>query len=454
MYACVHIPRVPDSPPASREALLEFAREFAPRVELCDARTVLIDAAGLERLVGNARTVAAALRRAAADRGWAAHVAIAGTRTTARLLANARAGVTIVPDGGEAATLAPLPLRVLDTMGLAPHRPRTGTTTPEASATTVVATLRRWGLKTLGDLAVLPASDLFERLGADGLQWQQIARGNDRAPLVPALDDERFETSLELEWPIDGLEPLAFVLGRLLDDLCARLTRRDRGAVALDVRLRLTTRDLHTRRLDLPVALANPRVLRTLVVLDLEAHPPPAAVDAVTVAAEPAPGPIIRYSLLTRAAPAPEALSTLLARLSGLVGKQGCGMPAILDTHRPDAIEMRPFESRNSEFGIRNRRGVQEPRTLHSALRIGFRRFRPPRPARVICDRGRPARVIAGDGVSGPIETAAGPWRTSGDWWDRAWRREAWEVGLTGGMVCRIFKDGDTNRWFVEGIVD
>ena len=36
-------------------------------------------------------------------------------------------------------------------------------------------------------------------------------------PLVPAGVAEQFEESLDLEWPIDGLEPLSFVLARLFE---------------------------------------------------------------------------------------------------------------------------------------------------------------------------------------------------------------------------------------------
>ena len=58
---------------------------------------------------------------------------------------------------------------------------------------------------------------------------------------MPAGVAEQFEASLDLEWPIDGLEPLSFVLARLLDPLCERLERSDRGAVILRVTLTLVT---------------------------------------------------------------------------------------------------------------------------------------------------------------------------------------------------------------------
>jgi nucleotidyltransferase/DNA polymerase involved in DNA repair len=55
-----------------------------------------------------------------------------------------------------------------------------------------------WGLKTLGEIAALPADALSARLGQQGLMWLAIARGADVRPLVPDVDDERFEGAIEL----------------------------------------------------------------------------------------------------------------------------------------------------------------------------------------------------------------------------------------------------------------
>ena len=95
--------------------------------------------------------------------------------------------------------------------------------------------------------------------------------------------------SIELEWPIDALEPLSFVLARLLDPLSAALERADRGGAALRLDLRLVDRTMHARVLQLPAAMRDPRVLRTLLLLDLESHPPSARIDIVTIEIDPAP---------------------------------------------------------------------------------------------------------------------------------------------------------------------
>ena len=85
------------------------------------------------------------------------------------------------------------------------------------------------------------------------------------------------------------------------------------------------------------------RTLRTLLLLDLESHPPPAAIDRVTIVIDPTPGRIVQHTLFTRAHPTPEQLSTLLARLGALMGQDRIGAPATVDSHRPGAFPMEPF---------------------------------------------------------------------------------------------------------------
>jgi hypothetical protein len=189
----------------------------------------------------------------------------------------------------------------------------------------------------------LPADEVAARLGQTGVAWQRLARGEDPVPLVPSVPEERFEQALDLEWPIDGLEPLSFVLARLMEPLSAHLERRDRGAAVLHVRLHLVTREVHERSLQLPAPMRDARTLRTLALLDLESHPPPAAIDRVVVAVDPTPGRVVQFSLLTRPLPSPEQLSTLMARLTALMGEGRCGSAITVDAWEPGVFEMTPF---------------------------------------------------------------------------------------------------------------
>jgi protein ImuB len=426
---------------SSPEAVLAVAQEFSPRVDsVSDPREIVLDLSGLTRLFGDARTIAEELRRTAADRGVQIRVAIAGTRIAARLMVRHRAGLSIIEPGTEAAALAPLPIALL------------GEIVNDVNSQLV---LKRWGLRTLGDLAALPPDDLAARLGQEAVRWQRLARGEDATPLVPSVREERFEQSLDLEWPIDELEPLAFVLGRLLEPLEAHLERRGRGAAVLHVHLFLVkaageTREVHERSLQLPTPIRDARTLRTLALLDLESHPPAGPIDRVVVAVDPTPARIVQFSLITRPLPSPEQLSTLMARLQALMGETRCGAPALVDAWTPGAFEMTPFAPRDGN--------VREPAA--SPVSVALRRFRHPVPARVRVADGKPAGVtIDRRGVNGGgVKVCAGPWRTSGHWWRKherdGWDRDEWDVTLTDGATYRLFRARDTEQWFVDGVLD
>ena len=498
---------------SATDVLIEVARGFSPRIEMHGPCAVTIDLNGATRLFGDPRAIGEALGRSAADRGLRVRVAMAGTRTAARLLAHVAGGVvTVVDPGAEAAALAPLPIGLLavvaDDEPVSPSHRRTVGRTVAPSDTpsprrplapphvAVLATLRRWGLRTLGDLAALPAGAVAARLGQEGVRWQRLARGEDPRPLLPVVPEERFEQALDLEWPIEGLEPLSFVLGRLLEPLSAHLERRGRGAAVLHVRLHLVTRAVHERSLQLPAPMRDARTLRALALLDLESHPPAAAIDRVVVSVDPTPARALQYSLLTRPVPSPEQISTLMARLTALMGEGRCGSPAAVDSWQPGAFAMTPFAStdanrlhpdgtprhRGAEVsqisGIPVLLGVSVPRcsvdmssaAYHPA--VALRRFRVPVPASVRVEQGRPRRVATDRrGLNGgSVTQCAGPWRTSGGWWTDgdqtdlraavspwlvgAWDRDEWDVALSDGATYRIFRDRRTDAWVIEGIVD
>jgi protein ImuB len=352
----------------------------------------------------------------------------------------------------------------------------------------VLATLHRWGVTTCGALAALPAADLQARFGDRGLWLQRVAAGIDPRPLRIQPVDEDFAESLDLEWPIDGLEPLSFVLGRVLDPLCAHLEARDRAAAIVRVSLRLTDKQVHVREIELPAPVREARVLRTLLLLDLEAHPPHAAIDHLTVAVDPVPGRIVQFSLLRKALPSDDQLAALQARLTALMGAGRCGAPALVDSHRPGDVAMTPFVPSGTEghdpgsgallaaLGLtatrdagRVRAQACEPARDGWLDTAGYhvRRLRQRWPIEVVVGPKRLPQALrfgvrSRDTVfrDGAITQAAGPWRSSGAWWqpstdsDGAWDRDEWDVALESGAAYRIFQDRKTGQWWVEGEID
>ena len=476
-----------DGPAA--DALLEVAADFTPRFELHGPADVVLDLTGLERLFGGAHEIGHELCAAAAARHTRVRVAIAHTYTTARLLAMAERhdGLVVVEAGAEAEALAGLPIDLMTVIAsVAPSHPRT------VAPSHLAPVFFRWGIRTLGDLAALPPAALAARLGEAGTRWQRLARGEDSRPLQPEVPKERFEQALDLEWPIDGLEPLSFVLGRLLEPLIAHLERRGRGAAILHIRLHLVTRTVHERSLQLPAPMRDARTFRTLLLLDLESHPPAAAIDRVVVAVDPTPARVVQLSLLTRPLPSPEQLSTLTARLAALMGEDRCGSPVVVDTWQPGAFAMHPFApTEPPRKPDRLRASVSLwPVAVNAAsneLSVALRRFRIPVPARVRMEHDQPVYVAidraaahlgsriadAESRSGGPVQVCAGPWRTSGYWWGErelktslrlcvsvartqceAWDRDEWDVTLGDGTTYRLFRERATAAWFVEGTYD
>ena len=315
--------------------------------------------------------------------------------------------------------------------------------------------------------------------------------------MVPWVDEIPFEAALELEWPIEGLEPLSFVLARLLEPLSERLERADRGAAVIYTSLRLTSRTVFTRTLQLPAPMRDPKTLRTLVLLDLESHPPDAPIDIVRVFIEPTPARVLQWTLLERAQPAVEQVTTLTARLTALMGAGHVGSPVLVDTWRPGAFTMSDFRSqiddqlKKSDGSIEtpsaNRPSAIDQQSEICHLKSALRRFRFPIPARVVVNEGRPVRVqVDRQGFSGGgIVQAAGPWRTSGNWWDTpgprtasasarepsgelrrdhhavaafgregGWDRDEWDVAMTDGTVYRLVVERGVGQWFLEGVID
>ena len=442
-----------------RGTLVTVARQFSPRYESRGDR-IVIDASGLDRLFGTPKAIGEEMRRDAADRGLRVHVALAATQTAATILAISRPGVVVIERGGEPVAIAGVPIDFLEKL--------------DASAIAAISAFKRWGLRTLGDLAALPADELSSRLGKPALVWHALANGRDVRPLVPDVEDERFEAALELEWPIEGLEPLSFVLTRLLEPLSLRLEQRDRGVAVLHVQLRLVTKDTYARRLELPSPMRDVKALRTLALLDLEAHPPgdsTIGIDRVALVIDPTPGRVLQHTLFTRPHPTPEQLSTLLARLGAAVGQDRVGAPVTVDSYRPGAFEMKPFptEHRHDHRDARDARSEhpgKDTACMASAAvsRGAVRRCRQPVPARVVTADNRPVNVTSDrrSFAGGNVLSASGPWKTSGDWWlgeaggagQAGWDRDEWDVVLSDGASYRVFLNHADGRWFIDAILD
>jgi protein ImuB len=459
---------------AAHRALLDCAQSFSPRVEDVAPDTLLLDLCGLEKLFGSSPKIAREISHRASEMGLETNVAVASTLEAALLAAHGFSGVTVVPEGKEPEILCSLPIEVL-----------LANETDSENAEEFLETLQRWGIRKFRDLAALPEVELSERLGQRGLELQKKTCGLSSRTLVPADFPMVFEEAIELEYPLVLLEPLAFVLNRMLEQLCARLEARALAVQELHLELGLETGHqvshpvspqngetrvgqpavsvesektggIFERTIHLPIPLLDPKTFLKLLQLDLKAHPPGAPVTKIVLRIEPAKPRAAQNGLFQPSSPEPEKLELTLARICSVVGEGRAGSPQLLDTHRREAFEMKHFTPSAQKNGNGVTPKDSRPKDLVTALRI----FRPAVAVRVDHQNGRPSHISATKQkqISGEVLWSAGPWRSTGDWWEQdSWIRDEWDIALreqTGIGLYRLVHDLVEGKWMLEGEYD
>jgi len=423
--------------------LMQCSERFSPRIEVLaspgektSGATLVLDISASERLLGTPQQIADALYRKINAAGLEPCIGTSRNANAAVLAARGNSGITVVFPGEEAEKLASLPIAVLEL---------------EADQEETFAS---WGIRTLGALAALPQKALIARIGQVGYRLQALSRGEYESLLVPAAAraDALIHESTELEHPVDLLEPLLFLLSRMLDQILKRAGERALAIAGVETRLRLqgVPGKEHRRVVRPALPESNHATLLKLIQLDLEMHPPHAAVVALHMQALPARPQTVQQGLFVPQTPEAGRLELLLARLRKLVGEDRVGAPELLDSHRPDAFRMAAFLSHTNAAQAAGH-GVHT-----SALRM----LRPPRVVRVEMQQSRIV-ALSLDGRKLRVDKASGPWKASGAWWTHTeWCREEWDVALDAALqeqeklYCRVAYDPGSRCWYLMGIYD
>src|SRR5208282_1156898 len=348
---------------SAHAALLDCAQSFSPEVEDTSLGIVLLNLAGLEPLLGPLPKIARDLAQRVSQMGLEANLAVAANPNAALLAARGFPGVTLIPEGREAERFGDLPVDVL-----LESFPSSSFFDAE-EVTRWAETFDRWGIRKLRALAALPEVPVIERLGQHGLRLQRLARGAASRTLRVLEPRLIFAESVELEYPIVLLEPLAFLLNRMLEQVCARLRARALAVQELQLNLELaaaqpngcasftqTLTRTFTRTLRLPTPMLDAKVFLKLLQLDLQAHPPGAPIVKIHLSAEPARPRALQGGLFQPLFPEPERLELTLVRIAGIVGEGRVGSVELLDTHREGAFAVRHFapgESAPAELRVK-----------------------------------------------------------------------------------------------------
>ena len=422
--------RQPDAEAEARASLLAGAATLAPLVEDTSPGIATVDVSTLP--VDQRRPRLQAALGQLAQLGLTATAGLAPTPLLALYAASlprsSDSGLRIVDSPRD--FLADLPLAVA---------------TPTSEQQEI---LGLWGVHTLGQLSALPKTEVAQRLGPDGLALWERAAGEATRPIRPLPPPQTFAAELELEFPIETLEPLLFLLRRFVDRLCLDLNTAGLSAAEIELSLPLDNEAIHQRTIRLPEPTASPDLLfRTL-----QSHLETVQTDSPVVAARLLLHPVRplhrQHGLFDSSLRDPHGFSETLARTAALVGSSQVGTPQVQDTHRPDTIMLAaPATVINPA----------PPPPALPPLGLPLRRYRPAPVARVELDATSLAPIyVSTDRVSGAITAHQGPWRASGDWWqsDQSWAREEWDIAL-GPPATGLYRLSHTpTGWYLEGEYD
>lgn len=430
------LPRSPKEETVARTTLLECAGAFSPRVEekfedgafLC-----AIDIAGTGSLFGPTESLVNNLLTRIRALGITACIAVSQNFHAAAALVKgmpSRTRIKVIPAGQERTVLASLPPAVLDL-------------TEEQSQT-----FNLWGIRTLGMLAALPEKELIARMGQAGKRLRQLATGEMPHLFQPVEPAFALEEQMELDSSVEDRDALLFVVNTMLDQLVFRAAARVLALASVSIVLALEGATTHSRTVR-PALPTNDKLLWIkLIRLDLEAHPPQAAILALTLTAEHGSTSKIQLGLFSPQLPEPTRLDVTLARIRAIVGDDNVGRAVLRDTNRPDGFSMEPFTVPSGSVSV----------TPSTQSRSAIRRLRPAEDISVTVQGRRPRCFLFRNKHYG-VEHLYGPWLISGDWWNRTlWGLEQWDIEARSQdnalLHCCLVRDQVADLWQMAALYD
>lgn len=309
----------------------------------------------------------------------------------------------------------------------AKKRPPSTVAEPTAQISQIIAILHKWGVHTLGELATLDQHQLGARLGPEAVRLWEEASGKSTRLLRLVRPAEVFAEQMEFEHEIETIEPLLFVLRRLLEQLTLRLDAFYLVAKEIILQMTFADKSHYEHRFQIPDPTNSVEILFRLLHAHLENFRAAYPIVAIALEAEASKPARQQFHLFETPLRDPARLHETLTRLTGLLGSEWVGTPVLEDSHRADAFHLEPFswelpESPNDSTPM-----------IGPALRRFRSEFSPPLDDHVVARQG--------------------PYLTSGDWWDeKNWQRAEWDVELENGAVCRCREQAC--GWRLDGIYD
>jgi DNA polymerase-4 len=243
----VFVPGHPDRYRELSEQVMAIFASYTPLVEPISLDEAFLDVTASARAFGDGETIARAIKRRVLDEvGLVVSVGVATNKLCAKIASDLRKpdALVVVPAGGEADFLAPLPIRRLWGVG------------PQAQKA-----LADYGVATIGQLAALPAGTLHRRFGRHGDDLRARARGLDPSEVQPMHAPKSI--GHEHTFHVDTVDAgkLEATLLDLAESVASRLRHHHLAARAVQLKLRYEGFETLTRQAPLGAATRDAETL-------------------------------------------------------------------------------------------------------------------------------------------------------------------------------------------------
>ena len=312
--------------------------------------------------------------------------------------------------------------------------------------------LSDWGIRSTADLLRLPKQQSLERLGSEGHRLWTLASGGRARLLRLEKDEYAFEECIEFEHEIETSEPLLFAVQRMLESLIQRLVCAARVAEKIHFTLLLEEGEPYKRIFTIPSPTLDIEVLQRILFTHLESLQLTRRPNAVVINITPTRAKHAQFDFFQSALRDQNRFAETLGRLEALLGVAHVGVPSAGNSHHPDEFTLlNAVATFDSMTHCRHDDPCSEPPAAQANFGIPLRRLRPPISAEIEMHSHRP-HFIRSQFLAGPIEESRGPFRVSGNWWDKQWQIEEWDIHVPKkDILARIRRDA-LMHWSLEGV--
>ena len=207
---------------------------YTPLVEPISLDEAFMDVTASRAVFGDGETIARSLKdRVLDESGLVVSVGVATNKLCAKVASDLRKpdALVVVPPGGEAAFLAPLPVTRL--WGVGPQTRQT---------------LADYGVATIGQLAAMPEGTLRRRFGVYGAELRLRALGVDPSKVSSGQAPKSIGHELTFNHDVTDPARLEATLLDLAESVASRLRNHHMAAGAVQLKLRYEGFDTITRQ--------------------------------------------------------------------------------------------------------------------------------------------------------------------------------------------------------------